>query len=287
MRRARAIASSVTAAVGLAVALFAVVPEARADDTASETQPTGAQLVEATRALDDGRASDAVARLEAMGDRGVTDAVVSFDRGLAYALRARSSAAQPGDLGRAVHGFEEARNLTRDRPLAAEASRALVMLRSEIARRRARAGETAELAVGASLGRALALLAPENTWSALAAAASLALALGIALRARAEAARAKVTANTTMGIASTLLVGAALLASGARDARLHLREGVVVTPGTRLLDGRRVVLPGRDPLAEGARVELLAEEGGFSHVRAGPVDGWVSQAAVLPLAKRR
>lgn len=243
-------------------------------------------FTEATRALDDGRAGDAIARLEALGDRGVTDAVVSFDRGLAYALRARSSSAQPGDLGRAAHGFEEARALTRDGRLAAEASRTLVAIRSEIARRRARAGESAELAIGASFGRALVELAAENTWAGLAAAASTVLALAVLLRARATAARAKVAANTTLGIAGAVLVATALLANGARTQRLHLREGVVVTPGTRLLDARRVVVGGRDPIAEGARVELLEEDGDFRHVRAGALDGWVTAFAVLPLAKR-
>jgi hypothetical protein len=252
-----------------------------------EAQDPGALFREATEALAAERVGDAVAKLEALGDRGVVDAVVSFDRGIAYAARARTSAAQAGDLGRAVHGFEEARELSRDTRLDDDAKRALASLRSEIARRRARAGESAELAIGASLGRALVELASENTWAALAAAASVVLSLAILARSRATRGRAKVAANTTMGIASAVLVAAALLANGAREVRLHVREAVVVTPGTRLLDARKIVLAGRDPLAEGARVTLLEEEGGFSHIRAGALEGWVSQAAVLPLAKRR
>ena len=252
----------------------------------AEEEDAAALFRGATEALAEGRASDAIGRLEAMADRGVADPALSFDRGLAYAMRARSGAAQPGDLGRAVHGFEEARELTRDARLDDEAKRALVALRSEIARRRARAGESAELAVSASLGRAIVELAAENTWAGLAAVAAAVLSVGIALRSRAEAARAKVAANTTMAIAALVLIGAALLADAARDARLHLREAVVVAPGTRLLDARRVVLGGRDPLAEGARVRLVAEEAGFAHVQAGSLDGWVSSNALLPLAKR-
>ncbi len=258
---------------------------ARAEEPAAQDPAT--LFREATDALAGERLVDAIAKLEALGDRGVVDAAVSFDRGVAYAMRARTSAGQPGDLGRAVHGFEEARELSHDGRTDDEAKRALVSLRAEVARRRARAGESAELAVSASLGRALVELASENTWSGLALAASLVLSVAIVLRARAQAGRAKVAANTTMGIAGAVLVATALLADAARDARLHLREAIVVTPGTRLLDARKVVLPGRDALAEGARVRLLDEEGGFSHIDTGSAEGWVGTNAVLPLAKRR
>lgn len=263
-------------------AMLALASPARAED-----EDPSALFQGATKALAEGRAGEAIVRLEALADRGVQDPVASFDRGLAYAMRGRTSAAQPGDLGRAVHGFEEARDLTRDGRLEADAKRALVALRQEIARRRARAGESAELAVGASLGRALVELAAEETWAGLAAVAAVVLSVAIALRARAEAARAKVAANTTMAISALVLGATALLADAARDARLHLREAVVVAPGTRLLDARRVVVPGRDPLAEGARVRLVSEDAGFAHVQAGALDGWVSSNALLPLAKRR
>ncbi len=269
-------------------AVFAFVALATSARIVRAAEPEPQDLFrEATEALAAERLGDAVAKLEALGDRGVVDAVVSFDRGIAYASRARTSAAQPGDLGRAVHGFEEARELSRDGDLDDDAKRALGSIRTEIARRRARAGESAELAIGASLGRALVELASENTWAALAAVASLVLSIAILARARASLGRAKVAANTTIGIAGAALVAFALLASGARDVRLHVREAVVVSPGTRLLDARKIVVGGRDPLAEGARVTLVEEEGGFSHIRAGTLDGWVSQTAVLPLAKRR
>lgn len=277
-------------ALAFALGIVCVAGVARAEDAPPpEDAPKDASALfrEATDAIAGERLSDAITKLEAIADRGVVDAAVSFDRGVAYAMRAKTSAAQPGDLGRAVHGFEEARDLSNDGALDGEAKRALTSLRAEIARRRARAGESAELAVGASLGRALVELASENTWAGIAGVASVLLSIGIVLRSRAEAARAKVAANTTMGIAGAVLVATALLADAARDARLHVREAVVVTPGTRLLDARRVVLPGRDPLAEGARVRLVEEEGGFAHVSAGAMDGWVSSNAVLPLAKRR
>ncbi len=68
----------------------------------------------ATKALHEGRAGDAIGAFETLADEGVVDAVASYDRGLAYAMRVRIGAEVPGDLGRAAQGFEEARDLSRD-----------------------------------------------------------------------------------------------------------------------------------------------------------------------------
>src|SRR5580658_2381757 len=86
---------------GILLALvFACVQRAHADD---ETRPL---FADAVKALHEGRAGDAIDGLEALADRGVVDPVLSFDRGLAYAMRVRIGAEVPGDLGRAAHGFE-------------------------------------------------------------------------------------------------------------------------------------------------------------------------------------
>ena len=116
-------------------------------------------------ALNDGRPGDAIAALEALADRGVVDPVASYDRGLAYVRGAcRIGAEVPGDLGRAAHGFEEARDLTHDGKLADDANKALTVVRSEVARRRVRAGQPVEVDPGRSLSRALAGLLSEGTW---------------------------------------------------------------------------------------------------------------------------
>jgi len=81
----------------------------------------------ATDALAGGKPGDAIALFEALADRGVVDENVSFDRGLAYAARVRIGAEQPGDLGRAAHGFEEARALTTDKALERDAFSALAI----------------------------------------------------------------------------------------------------------------------------------------------------------------
>lgn len=277
-----------------ALALLFFSMTARADDPAAPTDGAAAAAEEAdpaavfkaaSAALVGQRPAEAIAKLESLSDRGVVDAVSSFDRGLAYADRVRLGGEQPGDLGRAVQGFEEARDLTHDAALANDASQALVAVRAEIARRRARAGDPIELEHGQSLGRAIVSLLPENTWAILAALFSVALTVAIAVRWRAEARRAKVGASTAMGIALGLLLVSSINLYVARKNRLWLHEGVVVST-TRLLDARHVALDGVAPVAEGARVTILDESTDFAHVAVGRVEGWLPAGTFLPLAKQ-
>lgn len=252
---------------------------------ADDTDPA-ALFRAATDALAGERPADAIARFEALGDRGVVDPVVSYDRGLAYAARVRAGAEQPGDLGRAAHGFEEARELSSDAKLVADATAALTAVRAEVARRRSRGGDPIELESGVSLGRSIVRLLPENAWAVLAALSSLAFSIGLVVRARAELRRAKVAGSTTMGVAGAMLVVTSLIVHAARDARLHAREAVVIAPSTRLLDDKRVAVVGAAPLPEGARVELLDEGPDFAKIAYGRAQGWVAASAILPMAKR-
>lgn len=239
----------------------------------------------ATDALSGDRPADAIVTLESLADHGVVDPVASYDRGLAYALRVRAGAEQPGDLGRAAHGFEEARELSSDPALVADATRALVAVRAEVARRRSRAGDPVELSSGVSLGRSIVRLLPENAWAGLAVAFSLVLAVAIVLRARVAAPRAKVAATTTAAVSGALLVLATLLAWAARDARLTLREGVIVAPSARLLDERHLARDDVAALPEGARVRILEEAGEYDRIAVAGEEGFVQTSAVRPLAK--
>jgi hypothetical protein len=60
-------------------------------------------------------------------------------------MRVRLDAEVAGDLGRASHGFEEARALTDDPGVARDAKSALATRRTEVARRRAKADESIEV----------------------------------------------------------------------------------------------------------------------------------------------
>jgi hypothetical protein len=88
-----------------------------------------------------------------------------------------------------------------------------------------------------------------------------------------------------MAIAGPLLVATGLLALAARDERLHLREGVIVSESARLSDEKHLTLPGASPLPEGARVTIEDAGGGWARVRFGSQRGFIPSPSVHPLAR--
>jgi hypothetical protein len=269
--------------VALSLVLCAVLallaPSARADDD------SGALFASATKALHEGRAGDAIAAFETLADQGVVDAAASYDRGLAYATRVHIGGEVPGDLGRAAQGFEEARDLSRDPKLTADASSALGIVRNEIARRRVRAGEPVEVDPGRSLSRALASLLPEWAWSALAVLLSMAFAAGLSARTWARRPRARIAGGVVASVGGPALALAVVMTLAARHDRRSLQEAVVVTPGARLIDPRGLAVPGATPLPEGARVEIVEAHGASTRVRFGAIDAWVSASALRDIAR--
>jgi hypothetical protein len=237
-------------------------------------------------ALKAGRPGDAIENFEALADRGVVDPNMSLDRGLAYALRVKLGADLPGDLGRAAHGFEEAKDLAaNDTALAEDAARALAIVRAEVARRRARAGEPASVDPGLSLGRSVVRIASEDAWALLALAASLALGVGLFVRDLAATRRGKIAGAIVASVAAPTLIACALLAAAARDERLHRKEGVVISPSARVADADHRPLPGAASIPEAARVEVQGARSGWTHIRWAGVDGWLPSTAVRDLAR--
>lgn len=263
----------------LSLAIGLTIP-ARADDD------TATLFASATKALADGRAGDAVGALEALADRGVVDPVASYDRGLAYAMRVRIGAEVPGDLGRAAQGFEEARDLSGDARLVDDASSGLTAVRSEVARRRARAGEPVEVDPARSLGRAVAGLVSEDTWAIVALVASMALGLGLFAQWLGTGRRARVAGGIAAAVSAVVLAASTVMTLAARSDRLNLREAVIVVAGARPTDERGLVVPGGTSLPEGARVEVIDTRGASSRVRFGAIEAWVSAGALREIAKR-
>lgn len=268
------------AAACAAIALLASPALAAEDDDAKSL------FGEAVAALRDGRPADAISSLEALADRGFVDAAASYDRGLAYATRVRIGAEAPGDLGRAAHGFEEARDLARDPRLADDALRALAAVRSEVARRRVRAGEPVEVDPGRSLARTVASVLSEDTWSALAALSSASAGLALFVRWLARRRQLRVAGGVAAGVAAPALALAVAMTLAARHDRMHLREGVVVTGSARPTDERGMVVPGAAAFPEGARVELVDARGPWTHVRFGSIEAWLASSALRELARR-
>jgi len=255
---------------------------ARADDS-SETSNL---FQDGVKALEEERPNDAVASFEALADRGVVDPVASYDRGLAYALRVRANAEQPGDLGRAAHGFEEARALTNDARLAEDAQSALAMVRGEVSRRKAREGVTVDMEQHASPWRTLTRALSENAWTWLAITAALALGIGLFMRWLSTGSRARAAAAIVIAVSAPVMILTAALARSARSDRLYLREAIVVSPTARPSDAKGIVLPQATPLPEAARVEIVGENGAWTEFRWGELDAWVPAQTLRPLAKR-
>ena len=258
--------------------LLALARGGRADDGPDALFASGA------KALQEGRPGDAIASFEALADRGSVDPVASYDRGLAYAARVRLGAEVPGDLGRAAHGFEEARELSGDPQLVADASRALEVVRSEVARRRARAGQSVEVDYGRSLGRTLAHLLPEDTWAGCSVAASFVLTLALLVRWLSREPRRRVGAGVAIGVSAPFLCAAVGMTLASRHDRHEVREAVVLADG-RPVDARGIALPGAAPLPEGARVEVIDEDGSVARVRFGTTDTRLSRAALRAMAR--
>lgn len=277
-----ALAAALVAALGVRAAAFAlpaVAPNLGADSESSTL------FEAATKALHEGRVAEAVDLFEALADRGVVDAAASYDRGLSYAMRVRIGAEQPGDLGRAAQGFEEARELSRDSHLIDDASRALSTVRSEVARRRLRAGQPADVESGRTIARALAGIVPEEAWTLCCVAASMVLSAGLFVRWASRTTRLRVAAGIGAGVAAPTLALAIAMTLASRHDRLELREAVVVSPSARPTDERGLTLPGATSLPEGALVEVIEERGDSTRVRFGSNDEWLSSTAVRPLAR--
>ena len=155
--------------------LFMLV--ARSASAADE--PPEALFQKGVAALAKGETVEAVETFEALADRGFVHPDASFDRALSYLGRVRAGVEKPGDLGRAAAALEET---LLGRPDDRDAESALELVRAEVARRRARSGEPADVESRPTLERAVVGLASEGTWSILAALSSALLTLGLVLR---------------------------------------------------------------------------------------------------------
>ncbi len=250
--------------VAVSVLLLALVTPASARAEAVRAEGFDA----AAKALDQGKPEIAISELEKLADRGVVDANASFNRGLAYAERVRLGGAQPGDLGRAIHGFEEARRLTTDATVRASARDAIQVVRAEIARQRARA-EAVELE-SRSFGETLVGLFEERTWATLAILLSL-MATG-AGAATARRSGHSDSVSRRFRIAGVVLVSAFVPLSVVAAACARERSEAAARTWAVVLSGESTALTrGRQggPIPEGAIVEVLGTDGGRTAIRFG------------------
>jgi hypothetical protein len=259
-------------AVAAAVGLIAVFAFSTAHAGESEDG-----FARASDALSKSDAKKAINELEILADRGFLHPDVSYQRGIAYAMRARTSAALPGDLGRAAAGFEEA---TRLDPSDADAGRALDLVRAEVARKRSRQDKS-DTIVRPTLDRVVAEQFSPNAWSIAAIVASVLMSIGLLLRSR-PSGFMHVAGTLIAPISLIALLGLAPLAYFSRELSETTRPGVIVVVEAALQDenGANTDSPA---IPEATLVELSERRGDNVLVRWGSYEGWLPHEAVRPL----
>lgn len=269
--------SSPTRALRLAAVCVSLLTSAAASAETRE-EPSATRLVsESAEDIERGAFSEAIEKLELWADRGLVDADVSFNRGVAYLERARTSTARSGDRGRAIAGFAEAASL---RPGDAEAERAIAVAQGELDELRARkrgASATESPAFGALL---LGLLT-ENAWARLAALASLTTTLGLVVVAltrkgtlETPASPWRLTGSVLASVGALCLVVTGGASALLRHERLTRSPAVIVASSAQPLDERGRPTRGA-PLLEGARVRVIETREQRALVSTGQARVWV------------
>ncbi len=279
MKRAR----DLGVAVLLALAMLFATRTARAD-FAEDFQRANAALVA-------GKTGEAIAAYESLADRGFVDPNASYNRGLAYIERVRIGGEEPGDLGRAAHGFEEARELGSS-DLADDSEVALTAVRGEIARRRARSGLRSPVSERPALGDAIVHLLPVRVCALFALISSLLFSAALVGRLSSrvkEAARHRLRAASTavLLVAGPLLLVSALFSILTLRDRREREEFVIVAANSYPGDARGVAIPGLDPLPEGGRVRRFAVQASLVEVEWQGKRVWVPRNALRPLSLRK
>jgi len=251
--------------------------------TAHATPQQDERFKGAVTSLGAGKPEEAILALEALRDDGIDDASVSFDLGLAYLSRARI-AESPGDLGRAVFSFEEARTLTRSDVLRAECIRLAGEVRSVIAKRRARLGQPTDMEEAPPPSRAFSTILPEDTWATLAIACAGLLFVGLVLRDRTNG-RAKVAASIVAAGSGLLMLISGAATSQRKGDRLSLEEAIVVADEVRPTDEKHIVLSDAPALAGGTRVRVLDRRAGYAEVRTHGQVAWIPDRTILSLPR--
>jgi hypothetical protein len=218
-------------------ALAREAPEARFDRAAAELEKSDYDA--------------AIIDLEGLADRGFVHPDVSFDRGVAYAMRART-----------------------------QAEAALDAVRAEVTRRRSRRAKD-DLIVRPSLDRLVVGLLPGDAWAALAMGSSLLLAIGLLLRKK-ESGPIHVAGSVIAPAAVVALIAFTPLAVASRWLADHRRPGVIVASEVTFADANGKS-KGGNPIPEAASVEVGDKLDDNIFVRWGSNDGYVPINAVRVL----
>lgn len=220
--------------------------------------PPLALLQSTSKHLNEERYGEAIRETEAAADRGVVDADLSFNRGLAYLRRAQTSGAESGDLAQAAAGFAEALAL---RPGDGEAERGLEQARLQIAQDRSQTDTTPDSSNLGLLERVLETLPPLVLF-VISVLGSLTLSIGLWLLSSPR--DSLKMSGGIVSVVGTLFLVPSLFFAGLRHIVFHESQvAVVVAQGAEVVDasGRRI--PGRLSYRKGTLLYLGPTEGGL------------------------
>jgi|GEM_PF-486264 len=226
---------------------------------ATEGNSSGqAALAKSSVDLKKGKPGEVIRDLESLADAGVSHPDLSFNRALAYQMRAGGPGARSGDWGQAALGFAEALSA---RPDDAHAARGLEEVQLSVSKKNARQdGGSVELPLGL-MERALLALNSSYLF-VLGALGSLLALVGTVLRlARSEF--RKVAGSIAMGIGALLLVPSFGLAQARAALFSRAEMGVVVAERAHRVDEAGRIRRGLEPLVESTLVYVEPVEGGL------------------------
>jgi hypothetical protein len=209
--------------------------------------------------VEEERYGDAIREAEAAADRGIFDADLSFNRGLSYLKRAKTSATEPGDLAQAAAGFAEALVLNPDD---AEAERGLEQARLLIAQDRTQTSTTPDSSNLGILEQVLKALSP-FVLATISAFGSLTLSLGLWLFSSPRSSRKN--AAGIVALVGTLLLVPALLLAGLRHLVFHdAAVAVVIAEGAEVVDAGGKRIAGRLSYRKGTVLHVGPSAGGLA-----------------------
>lgn len=235
-------------------------------------------------ALNSGAHAEAVDEFESLADRGTVNPNASYNRGLAYAARAQSSAARPGDLGQAAAAFQEALLL---HPSDDEARQGLSLVHEELARQRSRRSKA--FVTSEPFPEVLVALLPEPVWAILAVLASIIASAAVGARGWLRGKSIRLSAATTAWVATAVFAVSLFGWFIAQRERTDYTPAVVLAKEAPLLDelGHPAAADPTRPksIPEGTQVDVDESRGRLTHVRWGTESGWLLSNQLRPLAR--
>jgi hypothetical protein len=235
----------------LSVGLFGLFTPLAAQAAPSEAPELSEALVQSAEALKADKPSQAIVLLETLADRGIVHPDLSYNRGLAYAARAKTSQAQTGDWGQAAAGLAEALSLS---PKDEETSEALRNVQLLVAQKRAGDKSSSESESLGLIEKALHSLSMFWLFS-LGATGSLAICAGIWLRLQKNPGR-RLTGEITLGLGLLTLLSTSLLSLARTSLFAESKRGVTIVEHAQLVGSDGRTRKGTLPLREGTIVHI-------------------------------